>query len=97
MRSPLFWLGLGVGVGAGIAIGMLYAPRSGERTRNILAHRAEEGKKFMRKGATKLQDAAEELLDRSKSADLLLSKSSSAASCNLVAPFLMNFLPSSAL
>jgi gas vesicle protein len=68
MRSPFFWLGLGVGVGAGIAIGMLYAPRSGERTRNILAHRAEEGKKFMRQRATKLQDAAEELLDKSKSA-----------------------------
>lgn len=47
-----FLLGLGIGVAAGI----LWAPRSGEETRQILAERAGEGADYLR---TRAQDGTE--------------------------------------
>jgi gas vesicle protein len=53
-----FLLGLGIGVAAGI----LWAPRTGEETRQILADKAGEGADFLR---TRAQDSTEYLKQRS--------------------------------
>jgi len=57
-----FFLGLGIGVG----IGMLFAPKSGEETRDILMNKADEGKEFLKKQTSKLGDSAGDLLDKSR-------------------------------
>lgn len=59
-----FFLGLGVGVG----IGMLFAPKSGEETRDLLLNKADEGKEFLKRRSTELRDSASELIDRGKEA-----------------------------
>ena len=51
-----FVIGLGVGAVVGIAIGILYAPRPGEETREILMEKAEEIKE-------KAADAVEARMD----------------------------------
>jgi gas vesicle protein len=57
-----FFLGLGIGVG----IGMLFAPKSGEETRDMLMSKADEGKEFLKKQSSKLGDSAGDLLDKSR-------------------------------
>jgi gas vesicle protein len=52
-----FLLGLGIGVAAGI----LFAPRSGEETRQLLADRAGDGADYLR---TRAQDGTEYLKNR---------------------------------
>ena len=47
-----FLLGLGVGVG----IGMLFAPKSGQETRQIIKEKAEEGTEFIKQRGTELKD-----------------------------------------
>ena len=51
-----FLLGLGVGVG----VGMLFAPKSGEETRDLLMNKADEGKEYLRNKA----DESKEYLRR---------------------------------
>ena len=46
-KLPYFICGLGVGV----ALGLLYAPRSGEETREELRNRANEGRDYVRRRA----------------------------------------------
>ena len=61
-----FFLGLGIGVG----IGLLFAPKSGEETRDILLNKADEGKEYLKKQTSGLRDSASDLagdlLDKSK-------------------------------
>jgi len=59
-----FFLGLGIGVG----IGMLFAPKSGEETRDLLMSKADEGKEYIKKQTTGLRDSAGDLVDKSKQA-----------------------------
>ncbi|MGD1071519.1 MAG: YtxH domain-containing protein [Bryobacteraceae bacterium] len=59
-----FFLGLGIGVG----IGMLFAPKSGEETRDLLLNKADEGKEFLKKQTTVLRDNASELVDKGRDA-----------------------------
>ena len=40
-----FFLGLGIGVG----LGMLFAPKSGDETRDLLMSKADEGKEYLKK------------------------------------------------
>lgn len=49
-----FFLGLGVGVG----IGLLFAPKSGEETRDILKNKAGEGGEYLKKQAADLRENA---------------------------------------
>ena len=46
-----FFLGLGMGVG----IGLLFAPRSGEETRDMLMSKADEGKDYLKKQTADLR------------------------------------------
>ena len=61
-----FFLGLGIGVG----LGLLFAPKSGEETREILLGKADEGKEFLKKQTSELREnasgLASDLLDKSK-------------------------------
>lgn len=63
-RISYFLLGLGVGV----AVGILFAPKSGEETREMIKSKAEEGKEFLARRSGEWKDSASELLDRGKQA-----------------------------
>jgi gas vesicle protein len=55
-----------VGVGIGALIGVLFAPKSGEETREYLSKRADEGRDFAQKKAKELRERADELIERGK-------------------------------
>ena len=55
-----------VGLGIGAAVGILFAPHSGEETRQILMSKAEEGRDFVKKRARDARDQAEQWAARGK-------------------------------
>jgi gas vesicle protein len=55
-----------VGLGIGALIGILFAPKSGQETREYLAGKAEEGKEYAQRKARELRERAEDLIERSK-------------------------------
>ena len=55
-----------VGLGIGALVGILFAPKSGEETREFLSKKAEEGKEYAQRKARELRERAEDLLERSK-------------------------------
>lgn len=55
-----------VGVGIGALLGILFAPRAGEETREFLRERADEGKDYAQRKARELRERADELLDQSE-------------------------------
>jgi len=57
-----FFLGLGIGVG----VGMLFAPKSGEETRDLLMSKADEGREYLRKQTTGLRESANDLMDKGR-------------------------------
>ena len=62
--SDNFFLLLGVGIGfaAGVSIGLLFAPKSGEKTRRWLRRKAELGQKYL----AQLSDSASEIGEKMK-------------------------------
>jgi gas vesicle protein len=61
-KLSYFFLGLGLGV----AVGVLFAPKSGAETRDYLRSRAEEGTDYVKRRADELKDTATDAIDRSK-------------------------------
>jgi gas vesicle protein len=59
-----FLLGLGVGVG----IGMLFAPKSGSETRQLIKDKAGESTEFLKQRGTDLKQTASEWVDKGKEA-----------------------------
>jgi gas vesicle protein len=57
-----FFLGLGIGVG----VGLLFAPKSGDETRDILLTKADEGKEYLKKQASGLRDTASDMVDKGR-------------------------------
>lgn len=57
-----------VGLGVGALVGILFAPKSGEETREFLAKRADEGKDYAQRKARELRERAEDLIERGKEA-----------------------------
>src|SRR5215469_5854526 len=55
-----------VGLGVGALMGVLFAPKSGEETRDYLAKRAEDGREFAQQKARELRERADELIERGK-------------------------------
>ena len=55
-----------VGRGVGALMGVLFAPKSGEETRDYLSKRADEGREFAQKKARELRERADELIERGK-------------------------------
>jgi gas vesicle protein len=62
-KFSYFFLGLGLGVAAGL----LFAPKSGPETRDLLRAKADEGKEYLKRRTNELGDQAAEVLERSKS------------------------------
>ena len=63
-RISYFFLGLGVGV----AVGLLFAPKSGAETRDYLLTKADEGKDYVKRRSEQLRDSASDALEKGKSA-----------------------------
>ena len=59
-----FLLGLGVGV----AIGMLFAPKSGQETREIIKNKTGEGTDYLKERGAGLKQTASEWVDKGKDA-----------------------------
>jgi|SRR5579884_307951 len=57
-----------LGVGLGVAVGLLFAPKSGAETRDLLMSKADEGKEYLRRTGEQLRDAASDAIDRGKGA-----------------------------
>jgi gas vesicle protein len=57
-----FLFGLGVGIG----IGILFAPRSGAETREVIKNKADEGKEYIRARSQELRETANELIDKGR-------------------------------
>jgi gas vesicle protein len=55
-----------VGLGIGTLVGLLFAPKSGEETREYLMDRADEGREYAQRKARELRDRADELMARSR-------------------------------
>lgn len=61
-RLPYFFLGLGVGV----AVGLLFAPQSGEETRDILKNKADDAKDRLRRRGQEFRESAEDAISRGR-------------------------------
>ena len=61
-KLSYFFLGLGLGV----AVGVLFAPKSGAETRDFLRTKAEDGTDYVKRRAEDLRDTAADAIDRSK-------------------------------
>jgi gas vesicle protein len=59
-----FLLGLGVGVG----IGMLFAPKSGQETREIIKNKAGESAEFLKQRSEEVKQTAAEWVEKGKEA-----------------------------
>ena len=59
-----FLLGLGVGVG----IGMLFAPKSGKETRDLIKNKAGESTDYLKQRSSDIKQTASEWVDKGKEA-----------------------------
>lgn len=57
-----------LGVGVGLGIGMLFAPKSGADTRQLIKDKTGEGTDYLKQRSTDLRDSAGDLLNKSKDA-----------------------------
>ena len=63
-KFSYFFLGLGLGVAAGL----LFAPKTGIETRDLLLSKADEGKEYLKRRSTELVDTATDAIEKGKSA-----------------------------
>ncbi len=68
-----------VGLGIGALVGILFAPKSGEETREYLSLKADEGREYAQRKARELRERAEDIVERSKQAASRQKESLSAA------------------
>jgi gas vesicle protein len=61
-KFSFFFLGLGLGV----AVGLLFAPKSGPETRELLRSKADEGKDYLKRRSVELRDSANDVIDRGR-------------------------------
>ena len=62
--NSALWFLAGLGIGA--VVGILYAPRSGTETREVLRSKAEEGREYVRNRARDAREQAEQWADRGR-------------------------------
>ena len=55
-----------LGLGLGVAVGILFAPKSGEETRAFLKSQADEGAEYVRRRSTDLKESAIGAVERGK-------------------------------
>lgn len=63
-KFSYFFLGLGLGV----AVGLLFAPKTGTETRELLRSKADEGKEYLKRRSLDLRDSANEAIEKGRSA-----------------------------
>jgi gas vesicle protein len=63
-KLAYFFLGLGIGVG----IGILFAPKSGEETRQLIKSKADEGREYVKRRTEEVRQSASELVEKGKEA-----------------------------
>jgi gas vesicle protein len=56
------------GAAIGVAVALVFAPKSGEETRKLIAEKAGEGKDYVASKGRRLRRQAEELVDKGKEA-----------------------------
>lgn len=61
-KLSYFFLGLGLGV----AVGVLFAPKAGEETREFLRSKAGESADYVKRRGSELRDTASDAIDRGK-------------------------------
>lgn len=61
-KLSYFLMGLGIGVG----VGVLFAPRTGENTRQYIKAKADEGKDYVKRWTEDVRDSASTLVERGK-------------------------------
>ena len=61
-KLSYFFLGMGIGV----AIGILFAPKSGEETRRIIRERADEGRDYVKKRSDEGRDYVKRRTDEAR-------------------------------
>jgi gas vesicle protein len=54
------------GLGMGVALGVLFAPKSGEETREMLKSRANEGRDYLRRKGEEVRESASDLVNRGR-------------------------------
>lgn len=54
------------GIGIGALVGILFAPKSGRETRELLAAQADEGRDYLRKRGRELREQATDYMERGK-------------------------------
>jgi len=62
--SSFLWFLAGLGVGA--VVGVLYAPRSGDETRDVIRTKAQEGAERARHHARRAREQANDWMDRGR-------------------------------
>ena len=69
MKTKNVVYGLGIltaGLGIGAAMGLLYAPQSGRRTRKLISRAAEDGADFVAERSREIRKQAEDAFERGK-------------------------------
>lgn len=56
------------GLGVGVAVGVLFAPKSGEETREMLRSKANEGRDYLRRKGDEVRDSTSDILNRGREA-----------------------------
>lgn len=62
--GSFLWFLAGLGVGA--VVGVLYAPRSGEETRDVIFSKAQEGREYVKSRARQARQQAEDWAERGR-------------------------------
>ena len=68
-----------VGLGIGALVGILFAPKSGEETREYLSQKADEGREYAQRKARELRERADDIIERGKTTAVRQKETISAA------------------
>ena len=63
-KFSYFFLGLGLGV----AVGLLFAPKTGTETRELIRSKADEGKEYLKRRSADIKESANDAIERGRSA-----------------------------